>query len=124
MNAGGPGTSLLGFEAFGAAVGSALVCGALSVLAPILDAPTGTLAALALAGWVSLARRRGSHVRDRVGRASVATLLGLGGASIVYLTAPGFLAPFRGLILAASLVPLFLLERTHAPHPPPVFSSA
>lgn len=124
MTVGGPSTHLLEFEAFGAAVGSAVVCGALSVHFPFLDAPTATLAALALAGWLSLARRRGSLAWDRVGRRPVAALASLGGASAIYLTAPSVLVPVRGLLLGVSLIPLFLLERSTTSHSPPVFSSA
>jgi hypothetical protein len=124
VTAGGPTTLLFEFEAFGAAVGSAVVCGALSVPFPTLDAPTATLAALALAGWVSLARRSGSLTRDRFGRGPVAALAALGGAGGLYLAGPDLLVPFRGLLLAGSLLPLFVLERTRTAHPPPVFSSA
>ena len=109
------------FEAFGAAVGSALVCGALSVVFPPLVAPTATLAALALAGWVSLARRRGSLSRSGLGTGALAALGVLGGAGVGFLTLPSLLAPFRGLLLAGSLVPLFAVERTRSFPASPVF---
>jgi len=96
------------FEAFGAAVGSAVVCGALSLLVPVLIAPTATLAALALAGWVSLARRRGSLARKGIGRGSTVALSILGIAAVGFLVSPPLLAPFRGLLLASGLVPLFV----------------
>jgi len=115
---------LFEFEAFGAAVGSAVVCGALSVLVPILVAPTATLAALALAGWLSLARRRGSLSRIGFGAGSVVALCILGGASVGFLASPPFLAPFRGLLLAGSLVPLFAVGRARPAFREPVFTQS
>ena len=120
----GPSTRYFEFETFGVAVGLALVCGALSVFFSVLDAPTATLAALALAGWLSLARRTGALHRDRFDRRNVAALVGLGATSAVYLSPPTVLVPVRGLLLAMSLVPLFLLQRSATSYPPPVFSSA
>lgn len=113
---------LLDFEAFGGAVGVAVVCGALSVFVPLLIAPTATLAALAVAGWASLARRRGSLTWSGVGRGPVAGLGVLAGASVGFLLSPPLLAPFRGLLLAGGLVPLFALERTLSARPRPEFS--
>jgi hypothetical protein len=113
---------LLDFETFGAAVGSAVVCGALSVLFPFLIAPTATLAALALAGWVSLARRRGSLTWKGFGTRPAVALGVLGGAALCFLIPPPPLVPVRGLLVAASLVPLFLTERTCSAFRSPVFS--
>ncbi|HEY1199214.1 MAG TPA: hypothetical protein VGG32_10925 [Thermoplasmata archaeon] len=113
---------LFEFEAFGAAVGSAVVCGSLSVLVPLLVAPTATLAALALAGWVSLARRQGSLTRNGLGTGSAVALSVLAAASLGFLASPPLLAPFRGLLLAGSLVPLFVTERTRSTLRSPVFS--
>ena len=110
------------FEAFGAALGSAVVCGALSILFPLLVAPTATLAALAVAGWASLARRRGSLTRKGLGRGSAVALGVLGGATAGFLLSPPFLSHFRGLVLASGLLPLFLAERTQARARSPVFS--
>jgi hypothetical protein len=124
MTQGATGSLLFDFEAFGAAVGSAVVCGALSVLFPFLIAPTATLAALALAGWVSLARRRGSLTRKGFGTRPAVALSVLGGAALCFLVPPPPLVPFRGLLLAASLVPLFLTGRTGSVLRSPVFSRA
>jgi hypothetical protein len=122
MNEGAGTPRLFEFEAFGAAVGSAVVCGALSVPVPILIAPTATLTALAVAGWLSPARRRGSLTRSTFGPALVAALTVLGGASAGFLAPPWFLSPYRGLILAGSLVPLFVVGRDRRAFRTPVFS--
>ena len=99
------------FEVFGTSLGAGLVAGALSVVDPFLVALAGTLAALALAGWASMLRRRG------IGRAELARpdrllALGLlGGGAIVYgLSVPGLTA-FRGFLLVLAIVPLWLTER-------------
>jgi hypothetical protein len=110
------------FEAFGAAVGSGIVCGALSILVPFLVAPTATLAALALAGWVSIARRRGSLTRSGVSTGRAVALCILAGAAVVFLVSPSPLTPYRGLLLAASLLPLLVTERIRATLHMPVFS--
>jgi hypothetical protein len=122
MTDGAPLGPLLEFEAFGAAVGLAVVCGALSLPFPFLIAPTATLAALALAGWVSLARRRGFLARIGFGARPTLALSVLGGGALGFLIPPPILAPFRGLLLAASLVPLFVTERTRSTLRAPVFS--
>jgi hypothetical protein len=113
---------LFEFEAFGVAVGSALVCGALSAVAPLLVAPTATLAALALAGWVSLSRRRGSLSWHGMGYRSAFALGVLGAASVLFLDPPSALAPVRGLVLAGGLLPLFVNERIRPAPRPPGFS--
>jgi hypothetical protein len=118
------GMPLLDFEAFGAAVGLALVCGALSVVLPFLISPTATLAALALAGWLSLARRRGSLTWSGLRSGPLAALCVLGGAGVGFLASPAFFAPFRGLLLAGSLVPLFAVERARSVLPGPTFPRA
>jgi hypothetical protein len=113
---------LLDFEAFGAAVGIAIVCGALSVMVPLLVAPTATLAALAVAGWVSLSRHRGVLTRNGLSKGPIAGLLILGGATVGFLLCPPILVPFRGLVLAGGLVPLFAFERARSAPPAPEFS--
>lgn len=117
-----PRIALLEFETFGASVGLAVVCGALSVVFPILLAPTATLAALALAGWLSRARRRSARTGNELARGPVVALGVLGGAAVGFLVSPPVLAPFRGLILAGSLLPLFAVERIRSTPPPPEFS--
>jgi len=109
------------FEAFGAAVASALVCGAFSLLVSFLVAPTATLVCLALAGWVSIARRRGYLTWTSLGSPSLAALCVLGGSAVGFFVSPSILVPFRGLLLAGGLVPLFVVERTRSAHPAPVF---
>jgi len=115
---------LFEFEAFGVATGSALVCGALSAVMPLLAAPTATLAALALAGWVSLARRRGSLSWSGLGIRSAIALSVLGAVSVVFLDPPSLLAPLRGLLLAGGLLPLFVTERLRSAPNPLVLSRA
>lgn len=115
---------LFEFEAFGVAVGSALVCGAVSAVVPLLVAPTATLAALALAGWVSRVRRRGISSWRGVGLRSAVALGVLGAASVLFLDPPSVVVPLRGLALAGSLLPLFVTERLRSASAPPTFSRA
>lgn len=110
------------FEAFGVAVGASVVCGALSILLPTFLAPTATLAALAVAGWVSLARRRGELTRSGFGRGRVAALAVLGVGAAGFFVTPALLENLRGPLLAGGLVPLFLTERTRSMGRFPVFS--
>ncbi|MCI4372249.1 MAG: hypothetical protein L3K02_01175 [Thermoplasmata archaeon] len=99
------------FDVLGVSVGGAVVSGALSVLAPTLAALTGALAVLAVAGWLSLRSQSGGPFRGtsvvRWGGAWAAA--GLGGA--YFLEGAGALAPFRGLALGLSLVPLWAIAR-------------
>lgn len=115
---------LFDFDAFRAAVGLAVVCGALSTFVPLFVAPTATLAALALAGWVSLSRRRGSLSLSGLGSGSAVALGVLGGATLGFLEPPWFLAPVRGLVLAGGLLPLFASERLRSSPRLPVYSRA
>jgi len=106
-------TGGLGFEAFGTACGLAVVAGALSVVAPMCDALTVTLVALAVAGWASLHRRDGRTHRHS--RRALAVYLGpfavLAVALGVYLDAPGTVAPWKALTLGLAVVPLWAVER-------------
>lgn len=104
---------VLEFEAFGASVGCSVVCGALSVALPALVMPTATLAALALAGWVSLARRQGVLSRTILTAGTGLALGALAAATVFFLLAPAQVAPFRALALSTGLVPLLALERGH-----------
>lgn len=99
----GPGT-------FGTAVGLAVIAGALAIEIPSLTSLVGVLAALALAGWASLARGAGAGPSGR--RPSLAGCFGLlGAAAFYFVTAPPPLESTRGLVLAAGLLPLWLVER-------------
>ena len=109
----------LEFETFGVAVGCALVSGALSLAAPFLDALTGALAALAVAGWLSALRRRRSSSGEWLQLTPLAAISTLGLAAGLFLFAPGAVAPFRGLLLALGLLPLWLVERRRRSGPRP-----
>jgi hypothetical protein len=111
------------FEAFGTAVALAVVCGALSTVLPLFVAPTATLAALALAGWVSLSRERGTLSRAAIGRPSVIAFGVLIVGAAGFLDPPGPLLPFRGLLLAVGLLPLFVIERLRFPRRSPDFGT-
>jgi len=111
MTGKGGATPLIVFETFGVAVGSALVCGALSTFLPLFVAPTATLAALALAAWVSRNRRQYLLSQQGVGLSRGVALGVLGGAAIGFLAPPALIAPERGLVLALGLLPLFISER-------------
>lgn len=104
------------FDAFGAAVGAALVCGGLSILFSPLLAPTATLAALAVAGWASLLRRR-QFSWFGVERGTAFSLCVLGGAAAAFLLDPPALAPVRGFLLGGSLLPLFISESRRSAFP-------
>jgi len=114
---------LLEFDAFSVAVASSAICGALSVIEPWLVAPAATLAAIALAAWMSLAQRRGSLSRKGIGFASIVGLIFLGTAAIVFLWSPPMVDSARGLILAAGLLPLFATERTRRGAQTPRFAN-
>lgn len=103
------------FDVFGGAVGCSLVCGALSVVFPPLMMGTATLAALAVAGWASLERhRREFRPESTSRRISLALALGtlLAGTG-EFVASPFALARFRALVLAGTLLPLFLYEQRH-----------
>jgi hypothetical protein len=105
---------IIEFDAFSVAVGLAVITGALSFVAPFLEALTVALAALAVAGWAAL------QSAERVGLARglpATRLLGLalaGGGAAAFFVLPGPIAMARGLVLGASLVPLWLVERRRA----------
>ena len=101
----------LGFEPFGAAVGLALVSGALAILVPYLALLTGTLAALAVAGWAVGRRSREIGAAPRPRGVAAATVVG--GAAVVYLDPPAVFDPYRSLALALALALLWWSE-THA----------
>lgn len=99
------------FEVFGTSMGIGLIAGVLSVLDPFLEALAGTLAALSLAGWASMMRRRGAG-RAALLRSDRLLALGLLAAgAAVYGFPTAVLAEFRGLVVALAVVPLWLTER-------------
>jgi hypothetical protein len=109
----------LGFDAFGTACGLAVVTGALALLSPRLDALTAALAALAVAGWASLHRRRPGPRSPRPGRYAAPLVL-LGASAFVYLDPPPALSIGRALVLGLGLVPLWAAERGRPAPPEPV----
>jgi len=113
---------LFEFETFGVALGGAILCGALSTVLPMLIAPTATLAALAVAGWVALRRKRGSLSWRILGWRPAIAFVVLAGATFGFLAPPVPLAPFRGLLLAGGLMPLFVVERLHVRPRSPEYS--
>lgn len=119
MTGRGPGAGELGFEAFGAACGLAIVAGGLSVVLPAFDALTATLVALAVAGWASIHRRESSGRLGTAGslRAGTLSFAVLGVASVAFLDPPGPLAPWRALVLGLGVVPLWVAERVRSTSP-------
>jgi len=103
------------FDVVGVSVGAAVVSGALSVVAPSLGALTASLAALALAGWLALARRTPSPPRHFGSVRGVLALVSLGFGAGLFLARTGGLEPYRGLVLGLSLVPLWSVARRLAP---------
>jgi hypothetical protein len=95
------------FEAVGVAVGAALVSAVLSLLGPYLASLTGTLAALAFAGWAAARTRSGRSSGSVQGWATVLVLVGLGVGALLFLIPPASIVQFRALPLAAALVPLW-----------------
>ena len=105
----------LGFEAFGAACGLAVVAGALATAVPAFDALTVTLVALAIAAWASRHRRSGRRPPGGARRtdAYVAAFAVLAAASIAFADPPGGWASTRALALGLAVVPLWAVERRH-----------
>ncbi len=97
-------------EVFGTARACALVAGVLSLFAPFLNALTGTLAALAFAGWCSGVGRDERRRRDAARPGSLAAL-GIGAVGATVFVFPGPVSPARGLLLALALLPLWGFAR-------------
>ncbi len=108
------------FEAFGAAVGSAVVAGGLSIVAPFLSALTAALAALAVAGWFSRLHESGSARREVVRSDRLAAAALVGAAVVVFLVPVPELENLKALLLGLSFVPLWLVERRGPGAPRPV----
>lgn len=99
------------FEVFGTSMGVGLIAGALSVMIPFLAALAGTLAALTLAGWASVLRRRGAGRADLVRPDRLLALGLLSAGAIVYGFPIAELTDLRGLLVALAVVPLWWVER-------------
>ena len=110
------------FDAFRTAVAATFVFAVLSVLVPTLTAATGALAALAVAGWVSLVQRRGVGSDEGLRRWSILAVISLAAASVVFIHPLAFLTAFRGPVLAAGFLPLVLVERARSSNHGPSFS--
>ncbi len=105
-----------GLDVFGAATACAVLAGALSLLAPFLFALTGTLVALALAGWAAGPLRTGGRARPSLDRSRALALAALAAAVVLAGLSHPPIAEFRGPILGAAGVPLWWAER-HRPRP-------
>jgi hypothetical protein len=100
------------FDVVSVAVGTALVSGGLAVVLPSLGALTVALAVLAWTGWLAFVRRTPRSLRQVVrGRVRWAILSSGAGALAFLLPLAGGL-PFRPLVLALSLVPLWRVARS------------
>jgi hypothetical protein len=105
----------LEFDTFGVGVGLAVIAGALSLVAPYLDALTVALAALAIAGWAA-GRSRDRRERRSTGRPLRVVGLAcavIGAAAFFLLAGPA--AMTRGFALGIALVPLWVIERRGTP---------
>jgi len=100
-----------GFDVVGVSVGAGLVSGGLSLVAPALAALTGSLAVLAIAGWLTLARQALGTLRRMITGGSAWALASVGAGAGLFLAGGTPLAPVRGLVLAVSLVPLWAVCR-------------
>ncbi|MGA8275978.1 MAG: hypothetical protein WB789_02255 [Thermoplasmata archaeon] len=107
-----PGRALTAeFDVVGVSVGGALVSGALSVVAPSLVGLTGSLAVLALAGWLVLVRQAPGSPRRKWTGSSGWALASVALGAALFLGGVGLLLNFRGLVLGLSLVPLWGVAR-------------
>jgi len=99
----------LGFDAFGAACGLAVIAGALSVLVATFDILTVTLVSLALAGWASLHRpggqNRSAPDRGSSWEAHLLPFVLLAAAAAVFFDPRAPVGPWRALILGLGVVP-------------------
>jgi len=105
----------LGFEAFGASVGLALVSGGLAIVLPFLAALTGTLCALAVAAWVADRRHRSAGRRPTVARLEFVAWIWTGGAAAAFLDPPPAFGPYRAVALALGLAAVWAAGRRVPP---------
>jgi hypothetical protein len=98
-------------DPFSVAIGFALLAGLLALGLPSLDSLCLALASLAGAGWAMQRNRYPGRRSLGAGRGAIAAATVAAGAGF-FLVAPGPWAIGRGLVLAASLLPLWRFERT------------
>lgn len=110
-----PRVSSIEFETFSVAVGLAAIVGGLALLAPFLSALTAALAALAMAGWASGLPRVRTGWAEWLPPTRRAGLLSVGLGVGAFFALSGPWAAVRGLALAVSLVPLWMVERRRGP---------
>jgi hypothetical protein len=103
------------FDVIGVCVGAALVSGALSLVGPHLAALTAALAALALAGWAAQVRRAPGRLRRSLAWRSGGAVASIVAGAGLFVAGPSLLLPFRGLLLALLLIPLWSVARRLPP---------
>jgi len=111
------GAPSLGFDAFGGAVGLAVISGALAIVVPSLAVLTGTLAALAVAAWAVGGRAAAAGGGRRGGLRAAGEGTVVAAAALLYLDPVHGYAPFRSLGLALALV-LFWAGTASGPRRP------
>ncbi|MCI4365365.1 MAG: hypothetical protein L3K10_04805 [Thermoplasmata archaeon] len=111
MNGSAGALTLAEFDVVGVSVGGALVSGALSLVGPYLAGLTGALAALTLAGWAALLHQAPSRRTHRLPTPEVTALVSVVLGAGIFLGGPNGVAPFRGLVLAVSLIPVWMVAR-------------
>jgi hypothetical protein len=99
------------FDTFRAAVGLAIIAGALGLVAPYLDSLAAALAALAAAGWAAAHARQRSAGASGVGPARSAGLASVALGAAAFFLLPGPLALGRGLLLGLAWLPMWWIER-------------
>jgi uncharacterized membrane protein len=105
------------FDTFSVAVGLALIAGGLALVAPDLDSLTVALAALAAAGWAAGRSLDRTQRVEAILSTRAIGILAMALGSVAFLALPPPLGVGRGLVLALSLVPLWLIERRRVPVP-------
>ena len=99
-----------GIDAFGTAVGLAVISGALAILTPFLAELTAALAALALAAWL-VAGGGTVALRHRLPSGGWWAFVPLAAGAGVFLGFSSVPVGERALLLGLSLVPLWVAER-------------
>jgi len=102
----GPGAPL-GFDAGATATGLGIITGGLSLAVPSLVVLTGTLASIAVAAWLLGQRRNPGPRVPGARRRTVIALGALVAGGFLFLDPPPAIGPFRALLLAILLLPLW-----------------